>query len=135
MDAYRHAYADWLSLLSRIPFHQKWVQPILDAAKLTNDEISWLPLIKAPLPARSSPHEDAIARDKIALWDQLMILRPSILWLQGLEAIERVGRMCENKFPHHTLCQKIPQYPKAAWIAIDRTRLIKELTTALHSQL
>lgn len=129
--AYRAAYDDWLESLDRIPFQSRWVKPILDGVGLSSGKIAWLPLIKVPLPAQAAPHDELIWADRMALWQQLALLRPPVLWLQGAEAISRVKALCEDKFPHKIVEQKIPQYPKGDWMARERTRLVDELLHAL----
>jgi hypothetical protein len=129
--AYRVAHDDWLESLDRIKFHLRWVKPILDGVGLPSSKIAWLPLIKVPLPAQTAPHDELIWADRMALWQQLSLLKPPVLWLQGAEAISRVKALCEDKFPHKIVEQKIPQYPKGDWMATERARLIDELLHAL----
>lgn len=97
VEAYRGAYEDWLAHLDRIPFHRNYTKPILDAVGLRNEEIAWIPYVKAPMKQGSSPGEEIMDVDKDATWAQIHLLEPKIVWVQGSAVFERVSRLVEER--------------------------------------
>ena len=83
--SYEAAYRDWLEALPTFPFHRDFDRPIFDALDIGDDRFAWLPLVKAPLPARTAVHEDDVFIDRMLLWDQLALLKPRVILAQGME--------------------------------------------------
>jgi hypothetical protein len=130
VEDYIAAYRDWVELLPSIPFHRKWNSAVFDQLGIGNDQFAWLPLIKCPLPAETDPSEDDIYRDKLLLWDQLWLLKPSVLLIQGLRTYDVVAPMCERKWPHAPpVLQKIPR-PGNSDAQIEET--VRKLQAALN---
>ena len=130
-EAYEASYKDWLAALPSFPFHRDFVRPLFNELGVADTEFAWLPLVKAPLPARSTVPDDDVFSDRILLWDQLALLRPAIILAQGMAAADVVKPMCEDKFPHTLVVQKIGRFgTKAAKIA-EHERVIRELSSAL----
>ena len=130
-EAYEASYADWLAALPAFPFHRDFVRPLFDEIGVADSEFAWLPLIKAPLPARSTVPDDDIFSDRILLWDQLSLLKPAIILAQGMAAADVVRPMCEDKFPHRLVLQKIGRFGTKAAKKVEHERVIAELREAL----
>jgi hypothetical protein len=128
---YERAYADWLEMLPQIPFYRDFNVPIFSALQIDPTEFAWLPLVKCPLPARSIVDEHDVWRDKMLLWDQLLMLKPPVMLAQGLEAYNVIRDMCRDKFPHRIVLQKIGRYGTTAFHAAEDQRVISELRTAI----
>jgi hypothetical protein len=131
-ESYEAAYRDWLGTLRSIPFHRDWIRPIFEPLGITDEEFAWLPLIKCPLPARSAVPDDDVFLDRMLLWDQLSLLRPSVILTQGLKAAEVVGPMCEGKFPHRMVVQKIARVGTTAHHEAEDERVRSDLKAALR---
>jgi len=84
VEAYAACYEDWISYLDGVQFHRNRTKPILDAVGISNEEIAWLPFVKAPMPAGSSPGEEIIGIDRDTTWNQIRLLSPKIVWIQGV---------------------------------------------------
>src|SRR4029077_6967782 len=99
VEDYTAAYRDWVELLPSIKFHQKWNVDVFAELGVRDDEFAWLPLIKCPLPAEAEPSHEDVYKDKLLLWDQLWLLKPPVLLIQGVTAYEVVAPMCDRKWP------------------------------------
>jgi hypothetical protein len=128
---YRRAYSDWIAMLPQIPFHRDFNVPVFTALDIAPTEIAWLPLVKCPLPARTAVDEHDIFRDRMLLWEQLSMLRPRVILAQGLEAYNVVKPMCEDKFPHRIVLQKIGRVGTNAYHVSEDERVIAQLRNAL----
>jgi hypothetical protein len=95
-------------------------------------EFGWLPLIKLPLPARTKVSEDDIWVDRMLLWDQLLPLKPKIILAQGVEAYKVVSALCEGKFSHWVVCQKIDRVGTNAYHAGKDEQVVRELRQAMQ---
>jgi hypothetical protein len=125
---YALAYGDWLAGLDHIPFHRNRTKPILDAVGLTNEEFAWLPFVKVPLPARSSPGDDILDVDVDALWEQLRLLRPRIIWIQGIGIRDRIEGLVKDRITDMILpAQSVSQYDSPANQRAERERISKRL--------
>ena len=131
LPEYRRAYADWLAMLPQIPFYRDFNKPIFEPLCIDASEFAWLPLVKCPLPARTKVDEHDIFRDRMLLWDQLVMLKPRVILAQGTDAYTAVRDMCEDKFPHWIVLQKIGRYGTAAAHAAEDERVIHQLRDAL----
>ncbi|MBD5655726.1 MAG: hypothetical protein IAI50_11195 [Candidatus Eremiobacteraeota bacterium] len=126
--AYTAAYADWLGSLDRIPFHRTRTRPILETAGLTNDEIAWLPFVKVPLPAGFGPGEAIQDCDIDTTWAQIQLLRPSIVWIQGMAIAPRIQNLVKERITDDILpIQSVSQYGSAAKREEERDRLARRL--------
>jgi hypothetical protein len=128
---YKAAYRDWVAMLELIPFYRDFNMPVFDALKVRSDEFAWLPLLKLPLPARSKVGEDDIWVDRPLLWDHLLLLKPPVILVQGLEAANVVKPMCEDKFPHRIVFQKIGRVGTNAYHQNEFDRVIRDLGEAM----
>lgn len=111
-DDYREAYRLWQSFRHQIPFYRRWEAPLFEKLSLHSRETAWLPLVKCPLPARAAIDRDGIdvARDLHILWDQLNLLKPELVLIQGAVVNEILGKRLTNlKFIRAHAVQKIPQ--------------------------
>jgi hypothetical protein len=133
-EAYEAAYVDWLAALPSFPFHRDFDRPIFDAVEVKDSAFAWLPLVKGPLPARSVVADDDVFSDRMLLWDQLALLRPRVILAQGMAAADVVKPMCDGKFPHRIVIQKIGRYGTTAARRAEDERVIRELSVALGSE-
>jgi hypothetical protein len=118
-------------MLPQIPFYRDFNMPIFTALRIEAAEFAWLPLVKCPLPDRSKVDEHDVWRDRMTLWDQLSMLQPQVILAQGLDAYNVVRDMCEGKFEHRIVLQKIGRYGSTAFHAAEDGRVISELRDAL----
>jgi hypothetical protein len=130
---YRACYEDWLELLKLVRFHKQRTEPILEAARLKNDDFAWLPFVKAPMQAGSSPGDDVLDYDKDATWAQLQLLKPQIVWIQGVKVAERViglvkERITDRILPVHSLSQ----YGTSEKRAEDQAKIVSRLAQYLE---
>jgi hypothetical protein len=132
VDTYKRAYADWLGVLPQIPFYRDFNLPIFAPLNIGANDFAWLPLVKCPLPARSKIDDYDVWRDRVLLWDQLSMLRPPVILAQGLDAYNVVRDMCEDKFSHRIVLQKIGRVGTTAFHAAEDQRVISELHDALE---
>ncbi len=132
VDDYKRAYADWLAMLPQIPFYRDFNVPIFTALGIEAAEFAWLPLVKCPLPARSKVYDHDVWRDRMVLWEQLLMLQPPVILAQGQDAYTAVRDMCEGKFTHRILLQKIGRYGTTAFHAAEDQRVISQLREALE---
>ena len=107
--------------------------PVFAALNVRSDEFAWLPLLKLPLPARSTVSEDDIWVDRPLLWDQLLLLKPPVILVQGAEAASVVKPMCEGKFPHRIVSQKIGRVGTNAYHQNEFDRVIRDLGEAMSA--
>jgi len=134
LESYKRAYSDWVRMLPQIPFYRDFNRPIFDAVGVADDEYAWLPLVKCPLPARSKPPDDDVKRDRMLLWDQIMLLKPSVIIAQGMEAHDVVAGMCRDKFPHHMILQRIGRVGTNEYHQAEYDRVIRDVKRALSRQ-
>jgi hypothetical protein len=118
-------------MLPQIPFYRDFNMPIFQPLGIEATEFAWLPLVKCPLPARSKVDEHDVWRDRMILWDQLSLLRPPVIVAQGLDAYSVVRDMCEGKFPHHIVLQKIGRYGTTAFHSANDEQVIAALRDVL----
>ena len=131
VEDYSSAYRDWVELLPSIPFHRKWNVDVFAELGICDDEFAWLPLIKCPLPAESEPSDEDVYRDKLLLWDQLWLLKPRVLLIQGVRPHDVVAPMCHKKWPHAPpVLQKIPR--RNGNSVAQRTETVGKLRAALR---
>lgn len=85
VEAYTAAYRGWLSFRDQVPFYRRWEDPLLQQLDLTPEETAWLPLVKCPLPAGTAVDKEGmdLTRDRMLLWDQLILIRPEVVLVQG----------------------------------------------------
>lgn len=127
---YAAAYHDWVELLPSIQFHRKWNVDVFAELGIANDEFAWLPLIKCPLPAESAPSDEDVYRDKLLLWDQLWLLKPRVLLIQGVRPFDVVAPMCDKKWPHAPpVLQKIPRRGDRS---AQTAEIVRKLRAALN---
>lgn len=132
VDDYRASYEDWLGYLDRIPFHKQRTKPILEAVGLRNEDIAWLPFVKAPMPAGSSPGDDIIDFDIEMTWEQIRLLRPPIVWIQGVKIADRVLGLVTERITDRVLpAQSLSRYTNAKKQAAEEARLIRRLSEFL----
>lgn len=125
---YAAAYSDWLQSLDRIPFHRSRTKPILEDAGLTNSDIGWLPFVKAPLPAGSSPGDDLMDIDIDVVWEQLQLIKPRILWIQGIGISDRVIRLAKGRITDQILPpQSVSQYENSSKQRAEKARIATRL--------
>lgn len=130
VDDYREAYHRWQSFREQIPFYRRWEAPLFERLGIQSRETAWLPLIKCPLPARTAIDRDGIdvARDIHLLWDQLTLLKPEIVLVQGAVVYEILGKRLENlKFIRAHAVQKIPQQASNAMMNDQLESLTRKL--------
>jgi hypothetical protein len=132
---YQAAYRDWVAMLELIPFYRDFNMPVFDALRVRSDEFAWLPLLKLPLPARSKVSEDDIWVDRPLLWDQLLLLKPPVILVQGLEVENVVKPMCEGKFPHQIVLQRIGRVGTNAYHQNEFDRVIRDLRGAMTTEI
>ena len=129
VEDYAAAYRDWVELLPSIPFHRKWNVEVFAELGIRDDEFAWLPLVKCPLPAESTPSDEDVYRDKLLLWDQLWLLKPRVLLIQGVRPFEVVAPMCDKKWPHAPpVHQKIPRRGDRS---VQTAEIVRKLRAAL----
>ncbi|MFN2450297.1 MAG: hypothetical protein ABR508_11020 [Candidatus Baltobacteraceae bacterium] len=138
---YVATYTGWLQFRDQVPFYRRWEAPLFEALGVRSEETAWLPLVKCPLPAGTAVDREGmdIMTDRNLLWDQLNVIRPKIILVQGAVVDDVVGRSLDNvKFVRVHRVQKIPQYPKDAMLREQVERLVSELKPhidALRSEL
>lgn len=131
---YAVAYGDWLLNLERIPFHRNRTKPILDAVGLMNEDIGWLPFVKVPLPAGSSPGHDIMDIDIDVLWAQIMLIRPRIVWIQGVGIHDRVAGLVKERITDMILpAQSVSKYDSPEKQKTERERIAKRLREYLET--
>jgi len=135
LEDYERAYMDWIETLPQVPFHRDFNVPIFLELGIEITEFAWLPLVKCPLPARTSVDEDDIFKDRFLLWDQLLLLKPKVILAQGLQAYDVVRAMCEDKFPHRVVLQKIGRIGTKQYHEGEEQRVISDLRSALAAEL
>ena len=96
-----------LRILPDVPFYRDFNRPIFEPLGIAPTDYAWLPLIKLPLPAGTRVSEDDIWVDRFLLWKQITLLKPPVMVAQGMETYKWVSAMCEDKFPHHIILQRI----------------------------
>lgn len=113
IESYRTAYDDWLASLPHIDFYRNNMLPEIAAVGVSPRELAWLPLVKAPHPARSDPHPDVVDKDKDTLWLQLRLLQPAIVVVHGVKAWaalgERIKEVYERVIPQKILYISSPE--------------------------
>lgn len=128
VNDYRAAYEDWVSYLDRIPFHKTRTKPIMEAVGLRNEDIARLPFVKAPMPADSSPGDDMIDIDIDATWAQLQLLRPNVVWIQGVAIADRITGLVRDRITDKVLPpQSVSQYVSAKKRSEERERIARWL--------
>jgi hypothetical protein len=130
IDSYRSAYSAWQAFRERIPFYRKWEAPLYEALDIRSEDTAWLPLVKCPLAAKTPIDGDGIDvfRDLALLWDQLNLLRPSVVLIQGAVVDAVVGKRLDNlSFIKSRSVQKIPQQPTSDMMQEQVARLVREL--------
>jgi hypothetical protein len=105
--SYRVAYADWLDSVPVIPFHLAHTLPVLKLLGIDADEIAWLPLVKAPMRPRSKPRMAIVRKDRKVTMEQLGLIGPQVVWVQGIVAHDRVGRQIRDNITEHVAAQDI----------------------------
>jgi len=134
VEDYRLCHEDWQSNLDRIPFHRKRTRPILEAVGLSNRDIAWLPFVKVPLPAGSSPGDEIMDVDIDVLWEQLQLLRPRIVWIQGVGIRARIEGLVKDRITDMILpAQSVSQYDSPAKQKSEHERISKRLREYLAS--
>jgi hypothetical protein len=128
---YKTAYEDWVKVLPQVPFYRDFNAPVFRELGIGRRDFGWLPLIKCPLPARTQVPEDDVYRDRMLLWDQLSMLRPTVILVQGQKAHEVVAPMCEGKFPHRIVLQRIGRVGTNEYHAAEDERVVRQLRIAL----
>ena len=131
VEDYKRAYADWVTTLQQIPFYRDFNAPIFSRVGIDVTEFAWLPLLKCPLPARTPIPEDELRTDRIWLWEQIYPLKPRVILTQGLEPDRVVRAMCESKFPHKIVLQRIGRIGTNEYHAAEDDRVVNELSVAL----
>ena len=129
---YKAAYRDWLAMLPHVPFYRDFNKPIFDQLNGGIDEFAWLPLIKLPLPAGTKVSEEDIWVDRFLVGEQLLLLKPKVILAQGVQVYDVVSGMCEDKFPHHIVCQKLGRVGTSAYHAAEDNRVVDELRMAME---
>lgn len=129
-ESYRAAYEDWLASLPLIDFYRNNMLPELMAVDVSPREIAWLPMVKAPHPARSDPHPDVVEKDKDALWLQLKLLQPAVVVVHGAKAWATLGERIKEVYVR-VLPQKILYVASAAKIK----NVVAEVTPRLRRYL
>jgi hypothetical protein len=127
---YSTAYRLWNSFREQIPFYRRWEAPLYERLRLQPNETAWLPLIKCPLPARTKVDSGGIdvSRDMNLLWDQLVLLRPEIVLVQGAIVHKILGKRLANlSFIRVRSEQKIPQQASTAMMQEQLDKLTREL--------
>jgi len=130
VEDYETSYMDWLQTLPQIPFHRDWNVPVFREVGIENHEFAWLPLVKCPLPAYSVIPDYDIFRDRMLLWEQISLLRPAVIIAQGQSAHDVVRPMCEDKFPHRIVYQKIARVGTNAYHTAEQERVVRQLRDA-----
>lgn len=136
VEDYEAAYRGWLSFRDQVPFYRRWEDPLLERLGVCPDETAWLPLVKCPLPAGTAVDREGIdiARDRNLLWDQLNLVQPEIVLVQGAVVYDVVGRSLDNlKFVRCHPLQKIPQYPKGDMMQKQLEDLVRQLKPHIDS--
>jgi len=110
VEDYRMAYADWLASLPRIPFYRDHTLPVLTSADLSPDEIAWLPLIKVPMRPKSKVPEKVVKIDREDLWEQILLLRPEIVWVQGIGTNEWIAPLLRERITDKIVPQSLEPY-------------------------
>jgi hypothetical protein len=130
--AYCACYRDWLTALNYIPFHKTKTKPILDIVGLKDEDIAWLPLVKAPMKAGSSPGDDIVDIDRDVTWKQIQILRPRIVWIQGFGVEDCVKGLVKERITDQILpTQSLTSYMSAAKRDEERARISRRLSEYL----
>jgi len=130
--AYAACYRDWLTALDYIPFHKSKTKPILESVGLTDGEIAWLPLVKAPMKAGSSPGDEIVDVDRDVTWKQIQLLRPRIVWIQGVGVEDRVKGLVKDRITDRILpTQSLTSYMSSAKRDEERSRIAKRLSEYL----
>jgi hypothetical protein len=128
---YIEAYRGWLAFRDQVPFNRKWLAPLLEALCVRYEEMAWLPLVKCPLPAGTAVDKEGmdIYRDRTLLSDQVNIIKPAVVLVQGKVVHDVIGPWLDNlQFIRTHAVQRIPQYrPKADMAQRDLDALVKEL--------
>ncbi len=122
-----------MAIVSRTnPFYRRWKAPLFKQLGLQSYETAWLPLVKCPLPARTkiSSASIDIARDMNLLWDQLIVLKPQLVLIQGAVVHDLLSKRLDNlSFIRVHALQKIPQQPSATMMREQLDTLTRELQT------
>jgi hypothetical protein len=134
LEDYRACYAAWLADLDRIPFHKRRTKPILNEAGLRDEDVAFIPFIKAPMAAGSSPGSDIIEIDIDATWAQLLLLKPEIVWIQGVAISERVLGLVKDRITEKIVVQPIPRIQKGKDATRERLRIVNRLREFLASE-
>ena len=129
-DDYAKAYDTWQAFRQQIPFYHRWEAPLYDRLGLKPAETAWLPLVKCPLPARTRIDRNGIdiTRDMHLLWDQLTLLKPEIILIQGAVVSDVLGKRLDNlKFIRAHPVQKIPQQISSLKMGEQMDELVRVL--------
>lgn len=130
MESYRAAYGDWLASLPHIEFYRNNMLPELAAVGVSPSEIAWLPMVKAPHPARSHPHPAVVDKDKDTLWLQLRLLQPAVVVVHGAKAWAALGERIKDVY-ERVIAQKILYIASAENI----DKVVAEVTPRLRRYL
>lgn len=125
---YIEAYRAWLAFREQLSFNRKWLTPLLEALCIGYEETAWLPLVKCPLPARTSVEKEGmdIYRDRFLLWDQVNLIKPAVVLVQGKVVNDVIGQWLDNlQFIRAHEVQKIPQHRKAAMAQRELDALVE----------
>lgn len=103
---YATAYRDWVAMLPDVDFFRDFNRPVFEPLGIASNEFAWLPLINLPLPPGTTLSDDDFWDDDF--WASVLLqLRPPVILAQGLQAHDRVQRLCQERFPHRVILQKI----------------------------
>ncbi len=127
VEAYRACYAAWLADLNRTPFHKRRTKPILDEAGLRDEDIAFIPFIKAPMPAGSSPGSEIIEIDIDVTWGQLLLVKPEIVWIQGVAISERVEGLVKGRITEKLVMQRLTRIENEKDATRERLRVANRL--------
>jgi len=117
--------------LPQIPFYRDFCAPIFARVGIDVTEFAWLPLLKCPLPARTAVPEDELRADRSWLWDQIYPLKPRVILAQGMEPERVVRPMCDSKFPHVVVLQRIGRFGTNEYRSAEDDRVVAELNAEL----
>jgi len=93
-------------------------------------------LSEMPAAARATIDGDGVDvfRDLALLWDQLNVLRPSVVLIQGAVVDVVVGKRLDNlSFIKSRSVQKIPQQPTSDMMHEQVARLVRELRPQINA--
>ena len=135
IEDYERAYTGWLAFRKQIPFYRRWEAPLFERLGIRDEETAWLPLVKCPLPAGTAVDKEGmdVFRDRNVLWEQLLMVRPAVILVQGAVVYDIVGKSLDNlDFVRRHALQKIPQFAKSAMMEQQIDDLTRILAPAIE---